>query len=449
MIDTFVVPGPPARPHRADAPVHHVRGAEDVGARLGLRQRHLHQRLDRLVVDDLAVAHDPVMAVGVVGVERDVGHHRDLRDRLLDRADRAVRQVVGVPGLGAILGLQRRRRYRERGRSPGMPRSCGLARGLHDPCRPTGARRRASRQRFLHALAVAHEDRPDQVRTTTDVDFLDLVTEVIDLRSFSNLWYWIVLAILWSSLSHWTLGVPYHIVTRARRGDDRATADMRALAEINAARILAVTDQSAAALLGFAVFIATGLAVTGWLYRVEFLQAIFLLVFPAMLVGGLTVQTARKLRRTGYEDVARDLRLHRIYVQMLGVVCIFLTAFWGRAGGARRARRQAAGGDGRGAGGSSRPTCRCCAFPGWDCLPYDRVSPNPRSRRRAWRRWPRWRMAMPGPFVVLTTLNAATQRVPARAVLREAAFTARGGRRIDEAALRAFLVRMGFTRHPR
>jgi hypothetical protein len=54
------------------------------------------------------------------------------------------------------------------------------------------------------------------------VDFLDLVTEVIDLRSFSNLWYWIVLAILWSSLSHWTLGVPYHIVTRARRGDERA-----------------------------------------------------------------------------------------------------------------------------------------------------------------------------------------------------------------------------------
>jgi hypothetical protein len=161
------------------------------------------------------------------------------------------------------------------------------------------------------------------------VDFLDLVTEVIDLRSFSNLWYWIVLAILWSSLSHWTLGVPYHIVTRARRGDERASHDMRALAEINGARILAVTDQSAPVLLGFAVFVATGLAVTGWLYRVEFLQALFLLIFPAMLVGAITVLTARKLRRTGYEDVARDLRLHRIYVQMLGVVFIFLTAFWG------------------------------------------------------------------------------------------------------------------------
>jgi hypothetical protein len=171
--------------------------------------------------------------------------------------------------------------------------------------------------------------RRPSIRTTTDVDFLDLVTEVIDLRSFSNLWYWIVLAILWSSLSHWTLGVPYHVVTRARRGDQRAQQDMHALAEINGARILAVTDQSAAVLIGLATFVASGLAVTGWIYRVEFLQAVFLLVFPAMLVGALTIRTARRLRQTGFEAVDRELRMHRIYVQMLGVVFIFLTAFWG------------------------------------------------------------------------------------------------------------------------
>jgi hypothetical protein len=161
------------------------------------------------------------------------------------------------------------------------------------------------------------------------VDFFDLVTEVIDLRSFSNLWYWIVLAIMWSSLSHWTLGVPYHIVARARRGDQRAVHDMQALARINGERVLSVTDQSAPVLLGFAMFIASGLAVTGWLYRVEFLQALFLLVFPAMLVGALTVVTARKLNRTEYADVARQLRMHRILVQVIGVVFIFLTAFWG------------------------------------------------------------------------------------------------------------------------
>jgi hypothetical protein len=161
------------------------------------------------------------------------------------------------------------------------------------------------------------------------VDFLDLVTEVIDLRSFSNLWYWIVLAILWSSLSHWTLGVPYHIVARARRGDAQADHDMVALARINAERILAQNAQFAPVMLGLATFIATALAVTGWAYGVEFAQAVFLLLFPALLVGGLSILTARKLREEDYADVARRLRIHRTYVQMMGVVFIFITAFWG------------------------------------------------------------------------------------------------------------------------
>ncbi|TMV08635.1 transcription-repair coupling factor [Ruegeria sediminis] len=87
-------------------------------------------------------------------------------------------------------------------------------------------------------------------------------------------------------------------------------------------------------------------------------------------------------------------------------------------------------------------------FPGWDCLPYDRVSPNPDIAASRVATLAALVHQMPDRFVLLTTLNAATQRVPARAVLREAAFTARVGHRIDEAALRGFLVRMGFSQSP-
>ncbi|MCH2094693.1 MAG: transcription-repair coupling factor [Rhodobacteraceae bacterium] len=87
-------------------------------------------------------------------------------------------------------------------------------------------------------------------------------------------------------------------------------------------------------------------------------------------------------------------------------------------------------------------------FPGWDCLPYDRVSPNPDIAAARMATLAGLVHGMPGQFVLLTTLNAASQRVPARAVLRDAAFTARVDERIDEAALRAFLVRMGFTQAP-
>ncbi|CAD0185477.1 Transcription-repair-coupling factor [Ruegeria sp. THAF57] len=87
-------------------------------------------------------------------------------------------------------------------------------------------------------------------------------------------------------------------------------------------------------------------------------------------------------------------------------------------------------------------------FPGWDCLPYDRVSPNADIAAARVATLAALVHQMPERFVLLTTLNAATQRVPARDVLRQSAFTARVNHRVDEQALRAFLVRMGFTQSP-
>jgi len=87
-------------------------------------------------------------------------------------------------------------------------------------------------------------------------------------------------------------------------------------------------------------------------------------------------------------------------------------------------------------------------FPAWDCLPYDRVSPNADVSATRMATLAALTHGMPAQFVLLTSLSAAAQRVPPRALLREAAFSARVGDRIDEKGLRAFLVRMGFTQSP-
>ncbi|TRD21789.1 transcription-repair coupling factor [Palleronia caenipelagi] len=87
-------------------------------------------------------------------------------------------------------------------------------------------------------------------------------------------------------------------------------------------------------------------------------------------------------------------------------------------------------------------------FPAWDCLPYDRVSPNAEISARRMATLAALTHAMPSRFVLLTTMTGATQKIPPREVLREAAFTARVGDRIDEEGLRRFLVRMGFVQTP-
>lgn len=167
------------------------------------------------------------------------------------------------------------------------------------------------------------------IHRTVSLNFIDLVTEVIDLRSFSNLWYWIVLAVMWSTVSHYVLGVPFHIVLRARRGDVESQQDMETLTRMNVRRLLRATDQAGVPATALGAFVLTGLVTLGWGYGVEFCQAVFFLVLPMMIIGGITIWTARRIEAHGFEDIARMLRNHRILIQACGVVFIFVTAFWG------------------------------------------------------------------------------------------------------------------------
>ena len=86
-------------------------------------------------------------------------------------------------------------------------------------------------------------------------------------------------------------------------------------------------------------------------------------------------------------------------------------------------------------------------FPAWDCLPYDRVSPNPElvSERIATLA----RLLEPGhrPRLVLTTVNALVQRVPPRARLprRQHAAPRRRTTRRPETII-AFLEANGYGR---
>ncbi|MCA0043783.1 transcription-repair coupling factor [Celeribacter litoreus] len=88
-------------------------------------------------------------------------------------------------------------------------------------------------------------------------------------------------------------------------------------------------------------------------------------------------------------------------------------------------------------------------FPAWDCLPFDRVSPNADlSAKRMAALAALAHGVLPKRFVLLTTLSAATQRVPAKETVASSAFTLVKGQRVNEADLKAFFVRMGFTQAP-
>ena len=85
-------------------------------------------------------------------------------------------------------------------------------------------------------------------------------------------------------------------------------------------------------------------------------------------------------------------------------------------------------------------------LPAWDCLPYDRVSPNPEISARRMAGLSRLARTATGPRLVITTVNAALQRVPDIETVKAASFQAKAGARIDEAELSAYLARNGYSR---
>lgn len=163
------------------------------------------------------------------------------------------------------------------------------------------------------------------------MDLTDALFELIDMRSFSNLWFWIALAIMWSTASHWVLGVPYDLVLRARRDGGDAVADVEDMVRINVARLLYIGRMSGLWLAGLTCFMLTGLGLLGFVYWVEFAQALFLLLFPMTFVGLLSLNTARLIADTAASGEALYTRLfrHRIFIQLIGMVSIFVTAMWG------------------------------------------------------------------------------------------------------------------------
>ncbi len=154
---------------------------------------------------------------------------------------------------------------------------------------------------------------------------------LIDMRSFSSLWYWIALAVIWSSASHWVLGVPYDMIYRAKSQRGQALDDLETLVRINVSRMLHTSRSHGAALIGVACFTVTVLGLLGFVYDVEFAQAVLFLMVPLLVLGYLSLRASVRIEAgEGQGDALfRRLFRHRLAAQVLGMVSIFVTSLYG------------------------------------------------------------------------------------------------------------------------
>ena len=92
------------------------------------------------------------------------------------------------------------------------------------------------------------------------------------------------------------------------------------------------------------------------------------------------------------------------------------------------------------------PDAEILRFPAWDCLPYDRVSPNPQLVSERIATLSRLLEPAQGIRIVLTTVNALVQRVPPRHAFHGGSRSLKRGERIRPEELARFLEANGYGR---
>ena len=91
------------------------------------------------------------------------------------------------------------------------------------------------------------------------------------------------------------------------------------------------------------------------------------------------------------------------------------------------------------------PDIEVITFPAWDCLPYDRVSPNPEILARRMTALTKIVNPNKKQFIV-TTVNSATQKIPSRDILISASFKTAVGAELNIDNLTNYLTHNGYAR---
>lgn len=111
------------------------------------------------------------------------------------------------------------------------------------------------------------------------------------------------------------------------------------------------------------------------------------------------------------------------------------------------------------------PHLKIIELPAWDCLPYDRVSPNPhiasvraeglceiaglgiRDLGLGIKKNTQSPIPNPqSPTIILTTINSILQRIPPSATLAKMSFVGKAGQKVDRDELINYLIRCGYVR---
>lgn len=153
---------------------------------------------------------------------------------------------------------------------------------------------------------------------------------VLNSPSFGSFWYWLMIAVSWSQMTHFSLGAGLHDVRDAMRKGGQDMEDVEHLISINSRRLVQTFDKYGAVLTAIVMFLIASMATLGFGFNFELMQAMFLLVFGLVWAWVLALRFAKRVcvQELRGEALCKGFSNLRTKKQFVGIFMIFVTSFY-------------------------------------------------------------------------------------------------------------------------
>lgn len=157
----------------------------------------------------------------------------------------------------------------------------------------------------------------------------DLV-RLLSSDSFTSFWYWAILVVMWSRVTHFSLGVGLHDIRDASKNGGQDMQDVEDLIDINSRKLVQTIDNYGVILFFVGTFFIATIATLGFRFEYELMQASALLLIGSVLAFLLTIRFAyvqQHGERRGDALCKAFMRL-RMFKQFVGIATIFIISFY-------------------------------------------------------------------------------------------------------------------------
>lgn len=155
-----------------------------------------------------------------------------------------------------------------------------------------------------------------------------LLRDFIDFSTFSSIWYWLFLALAWSSRTHWTIGAPFDAVIRADKRGGKWEDDLDAIVHAMSARFALFMRRGGPWVVGVMTFVVAGLVSASFVTQSEMVRGLTALVVPMLVAEIGDVRLALRIHDTGLRgyDLRRALVWRRFLNQVTGLASLALAS---------------------------------------------------------------------------------------------------------------------------